>query len=680
MPKSSAPPSPAARPRRAPVARRSLHALVRTGLAAALATGLAACAAAPRAPAAPAGSPDPGTGLPPVPRAAGAPLGIRVVSPSANASVGSRDSTFVFGQVGSGDATLTINGAPVEVAPNGAFLAFLPVPPAGAARYELVATRGAETARLTVPVRLPAGRRALPATGPLRVDTASLSPAGRRLVLADERVRVGVRAPRNATVWLVPARGAGPVTSLPTRDSTRTAAELESVPGRPVPEERLPLVDVGPASSGDDSTDAATVWARDVSAVQLVGVRPAQLVVARGADTVRLSVRAPETLEARSPAAAVDRPGVVQLGRVAAVPDTDRVVVGRPVPGGTYRWFFLPGTVVQRTGARDGYTRVRLDAQLEAWVDDDDVTPLPAGYPLPRRVAGAARVVPAAEWVDLVVPLADRPPYEVVERGDAVELVLYGTVLTPEILPIRGTAADSLVRQVLWAQEANDRARITLRLSRAPYGYLVLWERGALVLRLRRPPRVEPARPLAGLTIAVDAGHPPGGATGPTGLWEPVAVLPVAERVRALLEARGARVLMTRTTAAAVGLTERAVAARRADAHAFVSVHLNAFPDGVNPFTNNGTSVLFFQQHSEPLARAVQAQLVRRLGLRDLGIHYQNLAVARPPWMPAILTEGLFLMVPEQEAALRSVEGRERYARGIVDGVEDYFRALGQGR
>jgi N-acetylmuramoyl-L-alanine amidase len=48
--------------------------------------------------------------------------------------------------------------------------------------------------------------------------------------------------------------------------------------------------------------------------------------------------------------------------------------------------------------------------------------------------------------------------------------------------------------------------------------------------------------------------------------------------------------------------------------------------------------------------------------------------------MPAVLTEGLFLMLPEQEAALRAPEGRERYARAIADGVEEYFRALGTGR
>jgi N-acetylmuramoyl-L-alanine amidase len=248
--------------------------------------------------------------------------------------------------------------------------------------------------------------------------------------------------------------------------------------------------------------------------------------------------------------------------------------------------------------------------------------------------------------------------------------------VSPDIMQLVGN--DTLVRQVVWEQEATDRARFTLRLSRAPYGYLVLWDaaRGSLVVRLRRPPVVDARRPLRGMTVVVDAGHPPGGATGGTGLWEPVAVLPVAERVRDLLAARGASVVMTRTDSAAVGLAERGIAARRANAHAFVSIHLNAFPDGVNPFVNNGTSTLFFHQQSEPLARTVQHEMVARMRLRDLGVHYQNLAVARPTWFPAVLAEGLFLMVPEQEAAMRSPQGRELYARAVVDGVESYFRGL----
>jgi N-acetylmuramoyl-L-alanine amidase len=69
----------------------------------------------------------PGT-LPPVPARTG-PIAIDVVYPGENAQVAVRDSTFIFGSVGTGEAQLRINGAPVEVAANGAFLAFLPVPP-----------------------------------------------------------------------------------------------------------------------------------------------------------------------------------------------------------------------------------------------------------------------------------------------------------------------------------------------------------------------------------------------------------------------------------------------------------------------------------------------------------------------------------------------------------------------
>ena len=137
---------------------------------------------------------------------------------------------------------------------------------------------------------------------------------------------------------------------------------------------------------------------------------------------------------------------------------------------------------------------------------------------------------------------------------------------------------------------------------------------------------------------------------------------------------------MTRTTAEPVALGERPAIARRADAHAFVSIHLNAFGEGTNPFVNYGTSTLFYHQHSELLARYVERELVKRFRIPDLGVHYQNLAVARPPWVPSVLTEGLFLMFPEQEAAMRSAAGRELYAQAIVAGVEEWFRSFAGSR
>ena len=133
---------------------------------------------------------------------------------------------------------------------------------------------------------------------------------------------------------------------------------------------------------------------------------------------------------------------------------------------------------------------------------------------------------------------------------------------------------------------------------------------------------------------------------------------------------------MTRTTAAPVPLGDRPIMARRADAQAFVSIHLNAKPDGANPYLNNGSGTYYFHPQSASLARAIEARVLARLGLSDEGTWFDNLAVVRGPWMPSVLVEGAYVIVPEQEAALRTPAFQEAYALAIVEGLEEFFRAL----
>jgi len=632
---------------RPPSARAALSA---AGAAMALAAVVESCI--PRAPAVPGpapglGSPPPArTPLPPIPPAAG-PLGITLTAPRAGQTL-DVDSTFIFGTVGSGDAALTINGDAVPVAPNGAFLAYLAVPRGDAPLYELVATRAADTARLTLPLRRSTARVPLPLADALTIDSSSVSPrasagAAQPLLRDDDPVRVSARVPANAAAWV----------------------RLDSA-GRE--QRRVALI-------GDGESRAIELPARLMR-------RGGTLVVARGRDTLRMPL---------APAAPADSalPIWVMLGgndsvasgggdgEGAAQNDTDRVVVGTPIPGGTYKWLLLPGTVLRQTGQSGGFVRVRLDEQLEVWVSADQTRRLPPGTIAPRRLIGSARLVPDSGWVDVVFPMSSRPPFLVEQYERSMVLTLYGTQANPPIIPYLGN--DSLVRVIQWVPEATDRVRFTLELSRRPYGYLAFWDpagRG-FVLRLRRPPVIaDRSRPLAGLTIVVDAGHPPGGAMGPTGLWEPVAALAVSERLRDMLRARGARVVMARTTPDAVALSPRSTVARRENAHALISIHLNAFGEGTNPFANNGTSTLFYHPQTEPLARLVQRGMIASMGLRDLGVHYQNIAIGRTSWMPALITEGLFLMVPEQEHAMRTPEGQEAYARGVAWGVEEYFRTM----
>ena len=642
---------PAAVPGRRHPAHRSYTALVAVLLA-----SLAACrGTTPPAPVAVPATPKaaPTVGLPPVPAVRGAPLAIAVQYPAANQVVGGRDSNFVLGTIGTGDATLRINGESVPVAPNGAFLAWLPLPAAARPRYDLEAVRGGDTVRATIAIRRPMPRP-LPAAGALRVDSASLVPGRGWWAQPHELLRVSVRAPANAQVILV------------ANDTVRRV--LRAMPG----------VTPGTAAVATDSvSDASMVFATDAAASLFAdSARRAAVIVSRGRDSVRLFVPAVRPLPITSRLLGMLR----STNRVAG--DTDRTVSARTVVGGTYKWQLLPNTVLEVTGRQNGFTRVRLDAQLDVWVSSDEITMLPEGTALPRRVTGGIRVTPDAEYADVVIGTGDRPAHHVESEGRRLVLTLYGVQANPEISPLLGGAAggDSLVRRMEWEQVTSDRVRVTLHLTQPAYGWLPLWDdaRRAFVLRVRRVPPIDAAQPLRGLTIAVDAGHPPVGATGPTGLYEGDAVFPVAQKLEALLRARGATVVMTRTSLAPVGLTERGVQARRENVHAFMSIHLNALPDGVNPFTANGTSTLFYHNASEPLAREVQRALQARFGLRDLGVHYQNLAVARPTWFPSALAEGLFLMIPEQEAAMRDEGFQQTYAEALAVGLERYFAWLGR--
>jgi N-acetylmuramoyl-L-alanine amidase len=177
----------------------------------------------------------------------------------------------------------------------------------------------------------------------------------------------------------------------------------------------------------------------------------------------------------------------------------------------------------------------------------------------------------------------------------------------------------------------------------------------------------------------VDPGHPPLGATGPTGLRESDANLAVALRLQKMLESAGARVVMTRTTDTAVDLWERVARATTAGSELLVSIHNNALPDGVNPFTNGGTSVFYNQPRSLPMANEVQRALVRRLQLPDLGVSRGDLAMVRTPWMPAVLCEGMYVILPDQETLLRSARGQALYARGVFDGLDRFLRSRGAG-
>jgi N-acetylmuramoyl-L-alanine amidase len=393
----------------------------------------------------------------------------------------------------------------------------------------------------------------------------------------------------------------------------------------------------------------------------------ATLEVVVGADTARAGW--PLRLDTLD----VTHPQVIVLNDdTAGTGDTDSLTVGRAIPGGTYHWFFPTGTNAAVSGRWNQLLRLALSRDAIAWVAAADAQTLPAGTPPPGGRVGSVRLEPGSSSVTLRVPLPARLPFRIEEGDHTLALRLYGGV--SDVNWMQYGPMDPLITRMDYLQETRDELVITLTLSRRVWGYRARYDGRDLLLEVRRPPVIDARHPLRGRTIVLDPGHPPLGARGPTGLWEPVATLAVAQKAAELLRREGAVVLLTRTDMSPVDLYPRTRFAERHAADVLVSIHANALPDGVNPFENNGTSVYYFQPRSADLARALDTALVRRLGQRDLGMGRGDYALVRPTWMPAALTEGLFIMMPEQERLLASEDGQWAYARGVVDGIRAFLR------
>ena len=307
------------------------------------------------------------------------------------------------------------------------------------------------------------------------------------------------------------------------------------------------------------------------------------------------------------------------------------------------------------------------------------------------------------------------------------------TVAFPDVSP-RGWTGTRTVRDGLVATaelgEARGAAALRVAFERPPAA--------RKVFRLEDPPRVvldfhrqapASAPPPSGPgpeplhTIVIDPGHGghDAGAVGPSGLQEKELSLDIARRVAALLqEELGVRVVLTRARDQFVGLRERTALANRERADLFLSIHVNAAPDGAATGTetyflsNEATdgaarraaeyenrliaadagarggspdvlrSILWdlaqsdFQQESSRVAEALQNNLDRALRRPSRGVKQAPFYVLGGAAMPAVLVEIGFISNPQEEQRLRDDGYRDRIARALVAGVAAYKRSYDQ--
>lgn len=530
---------------------------------------------------------------------------------------------FILGSVIDPKSRFQINGQPINVHRNGAFLAWLPVKPGTFTFACSLALPSGATSYLRS-VQIPIPPAVLPQK-PLIIDASSLQPK------ADMRLRPGD--------WLTLRMRASPGQSAQYRLGRQKPRLMkEASPGfyeatRLIePEDKLEPFPVE-YRIGDG-------W----HAVHVVG----QARVSLASDLV------PAVVKSTSP---------IKTG-----------------PSNGYMIFPLPGTKLLASGRIGPDVRIQLSPSHEGWMAAKDIEFLP-GAPPPRAVTGAINVTGGAAASTVRIALTEKVPFDVEEADDLSGLTLRLFYADGHSNWIVYDSADGFIDSVRWRQESAGVVAVTIRLARGQtlWGWQPSFEGGALKLELRKPPLLAPAPAsvFKKVRIMLDPGHMPSapGSVGPMGTREMDANYAIAKAAEKLLSLEGALPTLTRsTTDHEVSLVDRPRLAAEQNADIFVSIHNNALPDGENPFAKpRGFSVFYYHPHSLALGRALYRSYAKRVPLPGEELRYGDLLVARLSAMPAILVESAYMIVPEQEEKLNDPVFRSTLAKAIVEGLRQFL-------
>jgi len=233
------------------------------------------------------------------------------------------------------------------------------------------------------------------------------------------------------------------------------------------------------------------------------------------------------------------------------------------------------------------------------------------------------------------------------------------------------------------------------------------------------PPPVR--RPARDRIVVIDPGHggKDPGAIGPNGTYEKDVVLPIALRLRDLINREpGLRAVMTRDNDRFIRLYDRIAIARQKQADMFISIHADAIAgnpraggssvyilstsgassararylarkeneafliggDDLKSIDDSLNEVIFDIFHdavladSMALAENVIGELSQVGRVHRRRVERAGFAVLKSPDVPSVLVETAFISNPSEEKNLKTTQFQDRVAQAILRGIKNFLR------
>ncbi len=192
------------------------------------------------------------------------------------------------------------------------------------------------------------------------------------------------------------------------------------------------------------------------------------------------------------------------------------------------------------------------------------------------------------------------------------------------------------------------------------------------------------AKPLTGVTVAIDPGHggfDPGalGVLGQDGPNEKDITMAHAIATVNRLESLGANVIMTVPTDLPKDkkfvLDERIDLTRSEEADFFVSLHCNSVAGTKNDLKAKGSEVYYYESFSKPFAQTMLNKLSAYTSRYPRGSFYSTYYVTKMTVCPSILVEMGFMTNPIEYDEMRSRDSMFKTANAVANTILTYLEA-----
>ncbi|MBS2009057.1 MAG: N-acetylmuramoyl-L-alanine amidase [Cyanobacteria bacterium SZAS TMP-1] len=175
--------------------------------------------------------------------------------------------------------------------------------------------------------------------------------------------------------------------------------------------------------------------------------------------------------------------------------------------------------------------------------------------------------------------------------------------------------------------------------------------------------------------IVLDAGH--GGTDAGAvraDIQEKDITLAIIQKLKKILESKGARIVLTRHDDTFVSLEDRVKITNQVGPNLFLSVHINSLEGTSNAY---GIETYFQTELSRPLAERVHASLVAGLQTPDRNIRRARFYVINHTPVPAILAEVGYITNKTERERLISADWQQKIASSLARGVMLYLQDSG---